>query len=315
MKQYECSVVVVQYNPSWKKIERTLNSIICQKSCDFEIIIADDGSACTYFNDIQQYFEEKAFANFRFVGNKVNQGTVKNVISGLEVATGKYVRTIAPGDMLYCDETLSHIVKFMDKYGVKEVFGKIACFEEQEDELKIFSKAIPVKLKPYLDNNKKGILKNLVYFGDNISGASYAWDREYQLKFLRKIAGKVTYLEDCINAFTIYDNNDIYFMDEYVTWYEYGTGISTSASEKWVLRLAKDWFAFFEELGKMFPQDRRVKKAKRYYSMGLNRSLWGKIKKNILFIDRYLYYKIAAKEKTKSECLKKTTLLGYIGNA
>ena len=57
MEQYECSVVIVQYNPMWEKLKRTLNSVISQKKCDFEVIVADDGSKDTCFDKVISYFQ------------------------------------------------------------------------------------------------------------------------------------------------------------------------------------------------------------------------------------------------------------------
>ena len=283
MKRYECSVIVVQYNPSWENIKQTLNSIISQEDCKYEIIMTDDGSEETYFDRAENYFREKTFRDYRLVRNKKNQGTVKNIISGLEVANGKYVRTIAPGDMLYNTRTLKNTVEFMEKNQAKEIFGKVVCFQQDDDKLTTFINSIPRDIKPYKEQNRKKIYKNLIRFGDNISGASYAWDREYHLDLLKKIEGQVKYLEDCVSTFTILDGYDILYLDEYVTWYEYGTGISTNASEKWTIRLAKDWVGFYSVLIKCGFSNWGIHRAKMYFRMGLNRTILGKIVKNILF--------------------------------
>ena len=295
MSQYQCSVVIVQYYPSLEKIKRTLNSILCQKNCSYEIIIADDGSENTYFKEIEKYFQNIQFKDFKLVENKINGGTVKNILSGLAVATGKYVRVIAPGDMLYNNMTLSHIIDFMDKNDAKEIFGKMVCFQETEKNVEFFSKSIPVDIKPYVDDDKEKIKKNLLNYGDNISGASFTWNREYYTECLNRICNKVIYLEDCINLFTIYDGHSIFYLDEYVTWYEYGTGISTKGSDKWTLLIWKDWKAFFQILYSRFSNDLELRRAKKYWDTRKKRGLLGKVIDNILHIDRFIYYKFKGK--------------------
>ena len=289
MEQYECSVVIVQYNPMWEKLKRTLNSVISQKKCDFEVIVADDGSKDTCFDKVISYFQENDFQRFQLIDSKKNCGTVKNVISGIKVATGKYVIVIAPGDMLYSDNTLSRIVEFMEEHNAKEAFGKLAFYEPNDEGVNIIPLQVPFDYEPYVRKDIKKIKKHLLFLGDNISGASYTWERDYYLECLMRITGKVLYLEDCVNAYTIYDGFDICFMDEFVTWYEYGTGISTSKKRKWTTLLIKDWISFLKEMGRRYPDDKYIKKASLYYRLSEKGFIFNKVIKNLLFLERYLY--------------------------
>ena len=208
MNQYICSVIIAQYNPVWDKVKRTLNSVLNQKECNYEIIIADDGSKYPCFEKTEKYFQERGFQNYQIVRNEVNGGTVKNIISGIRVATGKYVRVIAPGDMLYSDDTLNKIVNFMEERRAKEMFGKMAMFEQSNAEINIINKQVPFDFRPYLSKNINSIKRHLLILGDNISGASYTWDREYYLECLMRIFDKVVYLEDCTSAYTIFDGHE-----------------------------------------------------------------------------------------------------------
>lgn len=289
MKQYDCSVVVIQYNPIWEKVERTLNSIIAQTDCNFEIIIADDGSKNKCFEKINDYFERNDFHDYKIVDNVQNQGTVKNVLSGLRAGSGQYARVIAPGDMLYAEDTLKKIVDFMEQNQAKEMFGKMAFFYLNEENVQIIPQQSPCDFAPYKAQNKQQIKKKLLGLGDNISGASYSWDRKYYIQCLEKIEDKVIYLEDCVNAYTVYEGNDIYFMDEFVTWYEYGTGITTSKNSKWTRIIEKDWSAFLNQLLLEHPKDMRIKQAKLYYCISSKGTFLSKVIKNLLFFNRFLY--------------------------
>lgn len=293
MGTYQCSVVVVQYNPIWENVKRTLDSIIRQKNCKFEIIVADDGSKENFSEQLKEYFHNHKFVDYQLVMNEVNGGTVKNVISGIEASTGKYVRAIAPGDFLYAEDTLSKIVAFMDKHQAKEMFGRMAYYELQGEEMKMIPKQVPFDLTPYQENNASRIKEHLTILGDNISGASYTWEREYYLECLRRVEAKVIYLEDCVSLCTVYDGHQIHFMNEYVTWYEHGTGISTSKSKRWTEILAKDWISFYEMMLQRYPSDRKIKRAKQYYELSLKGFVSNKLWKNILFAKRYFYSKNA----------------------
>lgn len=311
----QCSVVVAQYNPIWDKVRCTLDSILSQRNCDYEIVIADDGSECTHFDKIKTYFAERNYENYHLVDNKVNGGTVNNIISGIKASAGRYVRVIAPGDMLYEDTTLYKIVGFMDENNAKVMFGKMAYFEETDGEIEIVSKQVPIDFRPYKKKNVNSIKTHLLILGDNISGASYTWDREYYLDCLLGISGKVRYLEDCLNATAIYDNHMIYFLDEFVTWYEHGTGISTSKSNKWFLILAEDWISYLQKLERQYPRDLKIKKAKWYYQMCLRGKFINKVLKNILFFQRYIYSRFMEKNlnETMYKEINKENILKFKG--
>ena len=313
MKKYKCSVVIVQYNPIWEKLKRTLKSVIGQQECDYEIVIADDGSKNPCFDKTRDFLDKNGFCNYQLISNENNQGTVKNIISGLEVAQGKYVRVIAPGDMLYSHTTLQKIVSFMDEHSAKEVFGRMAFFTYDEGKINIINKQVPIDLEPYKKRDRESIKKHLFILGDNISGASYTWDRDYYLECLMRIAGRVIYLEDCTNAYTVYDGHDIYFMDEFVTWYEDGTGISTSKNVKWTAILTKDWISFFNEMENRYPHDSYIKRTRLYYQMSQKGFLLDKILKNILFIERYIFSRFMAQaiDDKKYEQVEKKYILEY----
>ena len=287
----EMSVIIIQYNPQWKKIERTIKSIAMQKDCDFEVLVADDGSKEDCFVESEKLLNALGIASYTFVKSKENGGTVNNVIQGLECARGKYVRVIAPGDCLYAEDTLSRICNFMRKNNAKEVFGKIAGYSEGRK----YALNVQIPLDPSIYDDKKNtdvILKHLLEYSDNISGASYSWEREYYLESLKKIQNKVRFLEDCVNVFTILDGYKIHYMDEYVTLYEMGTGISTNGDNVWLSRLREDWLNFYEVVEREYPRCIEVHRAKKIMKMQKKKSLFWRIIKTFLYLDVYLYYRL-----------------------
>ena len=96
--KYTLSIIVVAYNPVVEKMKETLVSAINQEGVDFEIIVADDGSDKEYKDEIIQLFQEYKFKNYKLIMNPKNQGTVRNLLSALDVAEGEYAKGISPGD-------------------------------------------------------------------------------------------------------------------------------------------------------------------------------------------------------------------------
>lgn len=127
MSTYDVSVICLAYNADINKLLTTLKSIIYQENCNFEVIVADDGSKNNYRELIEKYFRKNNFVNYKLVLNTKlntkNHGTVENLISGLDVASGKYVKQISPGDYLFDQYTLSKVFDFAEKISANLLFG------------------------------------------------------------------------------------------------------------------------------------------------------------------------------------------------
>jgi len=95
------SVLVLQYNASVIEVQKTIQSILRQQNIEFEIVVADDGSKENHFTQLEDYFKARGFSHYTLVNNPHNGGTVKNILSGVKMCNGKYVKCISPGDYLY----------------------------------------------------------------------------------------------------------------------------------------------------------------------------------------------------------------------
>lgn len=301
MLQIECSVVVAQYNPLYEKIVATLQSIISQTDCRLEIIIADDGSKKNYFKEIEQFFVENNFAEYKLVYNEKNQGTVSNILSGVKKAKGKYIKCISPGDCLYSGETIRKFVDFMNEKNAVEGFGLLACYHCENGQVYMHDKQIPRMLTPYKKKDRNWMINNLLLYRDNISGASTIWERTYFFDALKKIEGKLKYIEDYTNLFTVLDGHDIHFFNEYLVWYEYGTGISTQSNAKWSALGQKDWVSFLLILNEEFPANTLVKKIVDRDVVKMKESLLFRIKRKIYFLFFKCYEVVAYKKSTKEK--------------
>ena len=259
----DISVVVLIYNSGYEKIRATLNSIVCQKNVDYEIIFADDGSKEEHMDEIQEFFKDYPYISYQYIRNEKNQGTVLNFYSGVVKAQGKYIKPISPGDFLYDSDTLRTIFDFMEKNHAKVAFGKaVHYYLDNSDKLCCISKISPKLYQDYKNDeyNNKKILTNLLLFNDNILGAALVYDTESLKYYLDKMKKVVKYVEDIVTYLMAVDDIQIYQIDNNIVWYEYGGGVSTSANESWLVQLWKDEMSCLHVASQMSPNNKMIEK-------------------------------------------------------
>ena len=250
----DISVVVVTYNPSYKKLFHTIQSIIWQENIDFEIIIADDGSKNFDTDRVESWFKSKGFKNYKFVMNQINQGTLKNSISGWKIAEGKYIKQLSPGDFLYDKNVLEKTFHYMEEMNFGMAFGLAAAYEEYNGSVELINVLNPRDLRPYYAADTSWIKNNYLIKRDYVNGMAYIARRDLLLKYGSKLENRVKYAEDCTYILMIVNNVSIGFIKDYIIWYEYGTGISTSKSSVWAQRISDDNIACFKIIGKKHPE-------------------------------------------------------------
>lgn len=232
--KYDISVIVLCYNPILEKLINTLQSIVIQKHVSFEIVIADDGSSdVTYINKICEWFENKSFKDYKIIKNSQNQGTVKNLLSGVEQAEAQYIKGISPGDFLYDEKVLHKIVSFVKKEKYDVCFGLAGYYSYSNGEVTLHARQNPNDLSVYRKDCKKKLIRNYIYFQDYILGANLVYKTEVIKKYLLKISPFIKYCEDLSVVCMINDGLQVKFIDDILIWYEYGVGISTQKNNKW----------------------------------------------------------------------------------
>lgn len=110
----------------------------------------------------------------------------------------------------------------------------------EQGKIKIYDKQNPKNLAPYYNQNNPEIKFNYVQMFDYVNGMAYICERNLLLKYGTELENKVKYAEDCTYILMVSDDIKITFIDEYLIWYEYGTGVSTGKSDIWKKRIAKD---------------------------------------------------------------------------
>lgn len=230
------TVVVASYHPEYEKLRRTIVSILTQKDICLEIIVADDGSEKNFFQALEQLFEQYHFNQYRLLSSPKNMGTCLNIERGVAIASGKYIKTISPGDYL-CDEyVLKEWASFMEAGHMDVSFGNAVYYTETNGTFTILKKKqLPQRTDIYEVKRfqSKPAFLNYCFLSDAIVGALFLATKAILLKYLRFIIHKVVYAEDNIYRIMLADNVKILYFDRPVICYEYGTGISTSGDSQW----------------------------------------------------------------------------------
>lgn len=301
----EISVICLTYNSDIKKTLTTLNSVISQKNCDFEVIIADDGSKQNNFDEIKNFFEAKKFTDYKLIANEINVGIICNYSSAIESAHGKYIKYISPGDYLYDEFTLKKCIDFMVGYDAEFAFGKALYYSSNNNDLVIINKQDPVFIELY-DADKEEydfdkVLKYLVLWQDCILGAAVIADRLVFEKYLREIVGKVKYIEDnTIMPLVTLDKKRIYCLNEYILWYESDSGISTNVNRGFKEKIDLDFLNCYKYMKEKAPENNYIKLAylKQKYLVQKNRLLLFFVKRILdIFYGRFEYKQNTLKAK------------------
>ena len=294
----EISVICLTYNSDINKLLTTLNFVIQQKNCKFEVIIADDGSVDNKFEEVKSFLAAMDFQNYRLIPNVENKGIIKNFLSAIKLANGKYIKYISPGDYLYDEYTLEFICEFMNKYNAPIAFGKAVYYSDVSGELTIFKKMSPVVTKIY-DHSKRynycTVLKHIMLYGDPVLGAAIVANRSEFEHYLNEIKDIVVYIEDnTILPLLTLDKKRIYYIDRYILWYEYKSGISTSRNKAFEKKIKVDFYNCYKYLTTKYPDDFVVKLGylRRKYSLLDSKFELSIIKRIIDIVYIGIFYKL-----------------------
>lgn len=286
------SVVVCVYNCSNQDLQMTLQSILMQNFNDFEIIIADDCSENDYHSIVEEELKSYDYVNYCYLRNQENVGTVKNVIHALEHCSGKYIKLIGCGDLLFSEDTLKHVYDYMENNCLSVCFGNGIAYTMENNDFYVRPFYSPNIKKPYSKNNSEAILRNLIVFNDQISGAITFHSKEILITYLNIIKDKIIYVEDCIPKLIALDGKEIGYLNENLVLYQYGTGISTSQSKSVNWRIINDEQSFNQILFERYSSNKYVKTLHQFLAHKEKNSilrLTNKIKTNPYYAIYYIF--------------------------
>lgn len=254
------TVLVTTYNSDLYKLYLTLQSILLQKFDNIQIVVTDDGSKDNHFKEIEEYFNKNHFKTYKLVGNKENKGTVRNLISGLEYVKGKYVKFISAGDMLFSETTVEKVYQYMEEIDSLVCFGLLQGYRGNENKIEYSSFPHPFDIEIYRKKNDKKILRNLVLYSDNVCGAAICYQTDFAKEYMGKISNQVIYEEDIFQVLATAEGNILDLYDDYMIWYEVGTGVSTGKQSKFQEALRKDTENFYKKLYELYPDNKYIVK-------------------------------------------------------
>ncbi len=254
MKKNDVSIIILSYNPVLSKLLNTIKSAIVQKDVDFEVIVADDGSKNSFEKEITSFFNKNNFYNYKLVFNKQNNGTVKNALSGLKVASGEYVYLVSQGDYIFDEFVISDFYQFAKQNKAKVCFGDYVNYSLSDD-LNINT---DILFPPIVSVYQKGFkyYKTSFFLGGNIMGASFLRERIFAIESFENISKYSKYTEDTTStAYALMNNIRVYYFQRKIVWYESNTGIHSS-SDDWQKRMKRDVHNTYRALLAQYPHDR-----------------------------------------------------------
>ncbi len=239
--EFEVTVIMATYNPVWEKCVFTLDSVIGQKGVELELIIVDDGSADNLFGRFSEYFDSKAFTNYRLIEHAENQGTVKNYYDGITVAKGKYIKLISPGDALFSESTLCDWIAYLEKSGNEWSFSDAVYYSSVGNNAEISIEPVaPRVIDCYTNSYELECRWNYIVLEDLPLGAAILCKRTVLFSYLSTIKDKVVYAEDLSYMLMMYDGILPSYYSKPCIFYEFGIGVSTSNNDKWRARFWND---------------------------------------------------------------------------
>ena len=224
----------------------TLQSILLQTFKDFEIVICDDCSKQDNFTELHSFFNKNNFTNYKLFKHPKNVGIAKNFRAACELASGKYIKGIGPGDLLFCDSTLFNTIDFLEKKDSKVAFGlwQPYCINDNGS-ISYHEHLIPRDIRPHKNNDQSSIQEKIIVHRDRIAGATLIFNRAYILKPELDITPIVKHAEDLVIVLSALHGDNIDFLPHTFIWYELDSGISLTPNPTFKALMMADLENFY----------------------------------------------------------------------
>ena len=137
---------------------------------------------------------------------------------------------------------LAEWIAFNSQNNLQWSFGLAEFYQlNQETKQKIkMMESQPTDLSPYHSGNIDRCRWNYLVLSDFAVGACTLCLRSVLTQYLLEIVGKVIYAEDNVYRLMMFDGVTFGYFQKSTIMYEYGSGISTSGNEIWLVRLKAD---------------------------------------------------------------------------
>lgn len=124
------SIVSVAFNEE-KNIAKTIESVLCQTSTDYEYIICDGKSTDKTVEIAQSYREKFEQKGIKYIVNsEKDNGIFDGMNKGIDLASGDYIYFLNAGDRLYSNGVIEKIVAVAKENNAPDViYGNVMCIE------------------------------------------------------------------------------------------------------------------------------------------------------------------------------------------
>lgn len=289
------SFVVPTFN-SGRDLLLTLGSIAGQNFRDFEIIISDDGSVPGYSEEIVDMMDlMPKDIRMRLIRSHENAGVVANLQKAYLKASGRYIKPLAPGDLLYEEDTLAKMLAFVETSPVPFVAGLQRSY--RCDDLGVVHD-VPDFLFPgprEWEISDCYTAFQVLLRRNFLSGPTFFFEKTFYLENCW-IPDCVKYLEDYSAAILLAWRGYVpSICKRFWVFYQVGTGITTNGSKYWLEKTGEDHLRICEFLDSSlapYPCDPRFRKMiRRYCSFERTRSnLPGMVRDKLKFLFDWAQY-------------------------
>ena len=248
----QVSIIVATYNADPNKLRKTLEAAVSQRGVEVEIVITDDGSQEKDFSFVPAFFASHNFTQYKVIENPINKGTVWNCYTGVCAASGEYVFTTSPGDILFDETTMLRFYEFAKQRHSQLCFGNAVRYKLANNQVVCTNThSIPATPDSYGEGTSLKQQK-ISFFGDNlIIGACYFRSHTFAKTYLEQLLDVVKYMEDTPSTMSaLLDGIRIDYFDCNIIFYEDEVGISTGKNDKWRTLLNQDLRNGLSELRK-----------------------------------------------------------------
>lgn len=249
----DMSVILLSYNCDEEPLKKTISSILAQTDISYEIIIADDCSKNDCVEIAVSFLEQNNFKAYRVSSHPENVGTVQNIMDAVKKSSGRYIKCIGAGDLLFDTDTLKKVKAFMDDEGCTLCYGLMRAYNYTDGKLNEFGYHAPLDIKTHIKNNRKKISKNIIQNHGWIPGACMFYEKASFETLLGKLTKTVRYCEDLVQVMYLLNNEKTALYEYPVVYYEHGSGISTNSSGS--VRIQNDHNNFWDMLISRYPDN------------------------------------------------------------
>lgn len=123
------SILMPTYNDS-KYIEAAMDSVICQKYDNWELLICDDGSTDNTKSVVQNYIKKYGMDKKIKYFYQENADQLNAIINLIPHITGDYVYILHSDDLLYDDLVVEKMVHYMQKNDIDSIIADVAIIDK-----------------------------------------------------------------------------------------------------------------------------------------------------------------------------------------